>query len=79
MFRRRSGRSRSSSWNRKSRRDLADIPDIRYWFLDDNGQRNVSLLVTGQDNATVANVATELAGQMRRFPMVANVVSGKAN
>ncbi len=59
-------------------RDLADIPDIRYWFLDDNGLRNVSLLVTGQDNATVANVATELAGQMRRLSMVANVVSGAA-
>jgi multidrug efflux pump subunit AcrB len=21
--------------------DLADIPDVRYWFLDENGQRNV--------------------------------------
>ena len=59
-------------------KDLADVPDIRYWFLDDNGQRNVSLLVTGQDNATVANVATELAGQMRRLSSVANVVSGAA-
>jgi hypothetical protein len=46
-------------------RDLADIPDIRYWFVDDNGQRNVKFIVTGQDNATVANVASELAAQMR--------------
>ena len=57
-------------------RDLADIPDVRYWFLDDNGQRNVTFIVTGQDSATVANVASELAAQMRRLPMVANVVSG---
>jgi multidrug efflux pump subunit AcrB len=57
-------------------RDLADIPDVRYWFLDDNGQRNVKLIVTGQDGATVGNVASELAAQMRRLPMVANVVSG---
>ena len=57
-------------------RDLADIPDIRYWFLDDNGQRNVKFIVTGQDNATVANVASELATQMQRLPIVANVVSG---
>jgi multidrug efflux pump subunit AcrB len=57
-------------------RDLADIPDIRYWFVDDNGQRNVKFIVTGQDNATVANVASELAAQMRRLPIVANVVSG---
>ena len=45
-------------------RDLADIPDIRYWFLDENGKRNVTLIVTGQDSATVSNVATELAAQM---------------
>ncbi len=51
-------------------RDLSDIPDVRYWFLDDNGQRNVKLIVTGQDNATVANVAAELAGQMRRLSLV---------
>jgi hydrophobe/amphiphile efflux-1 (HAE1) family protein len=55
--------------------DLASIPDVRYWFLDDNGQRNVKLIVTGQDNATVANVAQELAAQMRRLPSVANIVS----
>src|SRR4029078_7227680 len=57
-------------------RDLADIPDIRYWFVDDTGQRNVKFIVTGQDNATVANVASELAAQMRRLPIVANIVSG---
>src|SRR5713101_1275751 len=56
--------------------DLSDIPDIRYWFLDENGQRNVTLIVTGQDNVTVANVASELAAQMRRLPMIANVLSG---
>jgi multidrug efflux pump subunit AcrB len=55
--------------------DLADIPDVRYWFLDDNGKRNVTFIVTGQDNATVANVASELAAQMRRLPMVANILS----
>jgi multidrug efflux pump subunit AcrB len=56
--------------------DLASIPDVRYWFLDDNGQRNVMFIVTGQDGGTVGNVASELAGQMRRLPMVANVISG---
>jgi multidrug efflux pump subunit AcrB len=57
-------------------KDLADIPDVRYWFLDDNGQRNVKLIVTGQDSVTAGNVASELAAQMRRLPMVANVISG---
>jgi hydrophobe/amphiphile efflux-1 (HAE1) family protein len=57
---------------------VADIPDIRYWFLDENGQRNVTLIVTGQDDATVTNVAAELAAQMRRLPMVTNILSGAA-
>jgi multidrug efflux pump subunit AcrB len=56
-------------------RDLADIPDIRYWYLDENGKRNVTLIVTGQDSATVANVASELSAQMRRLPIITNVVS----
>jgi len=56
--------------------DLTDIPDIRYWFLDENGQRNVTLIVSGNDSGTVANVATELAAQMRQLPMITNVLSG---
>jgi multidrug efflux pump subunit AcrB len=56
--------------------EVADIPDVRYWFLDENGQRNVTFIVTGQDSATVANVASELAAQMRRLPTIANVLSG---
>jgi hydrophobe/amphiphile efflux-1 (HAE1) family protein len=58
--------------------DLQSIPDIRFWFLDENGQRAVSLIVTGQDSNTVGNVAAELANQMRRLPEIANVVSGAA-
>jgi len=56
-------------------RDLADIPDIRYWFLDENGKRAVTFVVTGSDSITVGNVAAELATQMRRVPIIANVVS----
>ena len=56
--------------------DLTDTPDIRYWFLDENGQRNVTLIVSGNDSSTVANVASELAAQMRQLPMITNVISG---
>ena len=45
--------------------DLADVPDVRFWFLDENGKRNVTFIVSGQDATTVANVAAELASQMR--------------
>ena len=57
-------------------KELATVPDIRYWFIDENGQRNVTFIVSGDDNATVANVAAELATQMRRLPAVTNVSSG---
>ncbi len=56
-------------------RDLEQIPDIRHWFLDENGMRGVALVVTGQDGNVVRNVAGELATQMRRIPIISDVVS----
>jgi len=55
--------------------DLENIPDIRYWFVDENGLRAVSLVVTGANSEIVDNVADELANQMRRIPIIANIVS----
>jgi hypothetical protein len=56
-------------------RELDDIPDIRYWFTDENGLRAISLIVTGEDSMTVGNVASELANEMKPIPLVANVTS----
>ncbi len=56
-------------------RELESIPDIRYWFVDENGLRAISLVVTGPDGELVGNVANELANQMKRLPSIANVVS----
>ncbi|MEO6946098.1 MAG: efflux RND transporter permease subunit [Nitrobacter sp.] len=53
--------------------EIEDVPDIRYWFLDENGLRAVSLVVTGPDIGIVSNVASELATQMKRIPLIANV------
>ncbi len=58
--------------------DLDNIPDIRFWFLDDQGNRAISLTVLGSDSNIVNNVASELATQMKRVPLVANVVSETA-
>jgi multidrug efflux pump subunit AcrB len=55
--------------------DLSDTPDVRYWFLDENGKRGVTFIITGPDGDTVANVAAELATQARRITIIANVVS----
>jgi multidrug efflux pump subunit AcrB len=56
-------------------RELMDVPDVRHWFVDENGLRAISLFVTGPDGAAVGNVANELARQMKRIPIVANVTS----
>ena len=53
--------------------ELENVPDIRFWFLDENGLRAVSLVVTGADSNIVSNVASELATQMKRIPQLANV------
>ncbi len=55
--------------------DLENVPDIRFWFLDENGLRAISLVVTGVDSNIVGNVASELATQMKRIPIIANVIS----
>jgi multidrug efflux pump subunit AcrB len=55
--------------------DLENVPDIRFWFLDENGLRAISLVVTGTEGGVVSNVAAELATQMKRIPIIANVIS----
>ncbi|MGH6815084.1 MAG: efflux RND transporter permease subunit [Hyphomicrobiaceae bacterium] len=54
---------------------LAGMPDIRYWFLLDHGQRMFQLVVAGRDGAAVNKVGADLASQAKRLPMLANVVS----
>src|SRR5579863_8828094 len=56
-------------------KELENVPDIRFWFLDENGLRAISLVVTGNDSNIVNNVASELANQMKRIPLIANVIS----
>jgi hydrophobe/amphiphile efflux-1 (HAE1) family protein len=56
-------------------KDLENVPDIRFWFLDENGQRAISLVVTGVDSNIVGNVANELATQMKRIPLISDVIS----
>ncbi|MCP3393429.1 efflux RND transporter permease subunit [Bradyrhizobium sp. CCGB12] len=55
--------------------ELENIPDIRFWFLDENGLRAISLVVTGVDANIVNNFASELATQMKRIPTISNVIS----
>jgi hydrophobe/amphiphile efflux-1 (HAE1) family protein len=56
-------------------KDLAAIPDIRYFFMQDDGQRELQLVVTGRDGEAVNKVAADLTSQAKRLPMLQNVVS----
>ncbi len=62
-------------------RELAALPDMRYWFLKDDGQRQFSLVVSGRDGAAVSKVAAAITSEAKRIaspsgePYLANVVS----
>jgi multidrug efflux pump subunit AcrB len=55
--------------------DLDKIPDIKHWFVDDYGTRPVARIFTGPDSATVTKFAAAVAAQMRRIPLIDNVVA----
>jgi multidrug efflux pump subunit AcrB len=54
---------------------LADQPDIRYWFLKDNGQRDLSLIIAGTDIDLINDTANQLASEMRSIPLIENPTS----
>ncbi len=54
---------------------LADVPDVRLFVLSENGARDVSLNVLGEDVAKVAAAAQELADQINDLPEIVNASS----
>ncbi len=54
---------------------ISDVPDIRFWFLKDNGQRDLQLIIAGQDITAIDDTANQLASEMRTLPILANPVS----
>ena len=55
--------------------DVREVPDIRFWFLRDNGQRAFTIVVSGKVAADVERAAAALTSQIKRLPVLANVVS----
>ena len=51
---------------------LRRVPDIRHFFVDENGLRAISYVVRGPDPGIVANVADELVDQARRIDGIGN-------
>jgi hydrophobe/amphiphile efflux-1 (HAE1) family protein len=54
---------------------LRDIPDIKLNILNNNGQRDVQIIVLGDSVDVVSAAAIELAGQIADIPELANVSS----
>ncbi|MDX2264947.1 MAG: efflux RND transporter permease subunit [Hyphomicrobiales bacterium] len=57
---------------------LGQLPDVRAWVVNENGERGLSLIVSGSDPVAVAESASKLASEMRRIPELANVVTNSA-
>ncbi|MAP18689.1 MAG: ABC transporter permease [Aurantimonas sp.] len=51
---------------------LAAIPDIRSYYVNDRGERELSVGILGDDGAKVSAAAADLEAQMRRDPIFAN-------
>lgn len=54
---------------------INDIPDIRFWFVKDNGQRDLQLIVAGPDIETINATANQLASEMKTIPIIENPIS----
>ena len=53
-------------------RDMEQVPDIRFWFLKDNGQRDLQLTLAGTDIQLIDDTANQLASEMRTLPILVN-------
>ena len=54
---------------------MANEPDVRFWFMKDNGQRDLQLIVAGRDNKEINDTANQIASEMRALPMLENPIS----
>jgi hydrophobe/amphiphile efflux-1 (HAE1) family protein len=54
---------------------MARVPDVRFWFLKDNGQRDLQLIVAGPEMGEINDAANQLASEMRTIPLLENPIS----
>ncbi len=54
---------------------FTELPDVRFYLLNDNGQRAFSLTVAGADEQAVIATANAMQREMRAIPMLENVYS----
>ncbi len=54
---------------------LATIPDLRGWYVNDRGERELSVTMTGDDPAALDQAVAKLEAAMRRLPGFNNVAA----
>ena len=57
---------------------LSKIPDIRYYFVNDRGERELAVGIQGNDGDAVNRVAMELVSGMRKDPIYSNPTAATA-
>ena len=55
--------------------ELNRIADIRYWFMQENGQRQFQMVVVGRDGPAVERAAAQITSEGKRLKQIAQVVS----
>jgi hydrophobe/amphiphile efflux-1 (HAE1) family protein len=58
--------------------ELSKLPDVRAWVINENGERSLSLIVTGSNDAAVNETAPKIVSEMNKVPELNNVVSNSA-
>ncbi len=52
---------------------LADIPDVRGWFVNERGERELALTILGDEPVALSNGVAMMESAMRRLPGFGNV------
>jgi hydrophobe/amphiphile efflux-1 (HAE1) family protein len=54
---------------------FTQIPDIRAWYVNDRGERELSIIVRGNDAANLSKAVANLEAEMRQIPGFVNVAA----
>ena len=58
--------------------ELAKLPDVRAWVINENGERALSLIVTGSNDKAVNETTPKIVSEMKKVLELNNVVSNSA-
>ncbi len=54
-------------------RIVSEVPDVRSWYVNERGERELSITLTGPDHVALNEAAASLENEMRRVPQFLNV------